>query len=176
LCQPPKWRIDTSGRGRPDGRQSPGRSRSIPILQGRLLDARRGQSRCTGREDQELGDEIEEIHEEEKEKKLQSIELQLCKAENLIKHDDEIRGRPKRTWFEKELRGKVSKAQLKGLELPEKKVKLTNKKKQLEVRGEVEEERVYKKTKADRTSKRNGKGKGGKKFAQKILRGKGKSK
>ena len=100
------------------------------------------------------------------------MELQLCKGENLIKHDDEIRGRPKRTWFEKELPGKVSKAHLNGLELPaKKKVKLTNKKKKkLEVRGEVEEERVYKKTKADRTSKWNGKGEGGKKFAQKILR------
>jgi len=129
-----------------------------------------------------LGDEIEEILEEEKEEKqLQSAELQLRKGENLIKHEDEIRSRPKRTWFEtqreKELRGKVSKAQLNGLELPEKKVKLSNKKrKKLEVRGEVEEGRVYKKTKTDRTSKRNGKGKGGKKLAQKILRGKGKSK
>ena len=129
-----------------------------------------------------LGDEIEEILEEEKEEKqLQSAELQLRKGENLIKHEDEIKSRPKRTWFEtqreKELRGKVSKAQLNGLELPEKKVKLSNKKrKKLEVRGEVEEGRVYKKTKADRTSKKNGRGKGGKKFAQKILRGKGKSK
>ena len=107
--------------------------------------------------------------------------MQLCKGENLIKHEDEIRSRPKRTLFETqretELREKVRKAQLNGLELPEKKVKLTNKKKtKFEVRGEVEEERVYKKPKADRTSKRNGKGKGGKKFAQKILRGKGKSK
>ncbi|KAG0642070.1 putative ATP-dependent RNA helicase [Tuber brumale] len=145
----------------------------------------------------ELDGEIEEILKEEKEEKqLQSAELQLRRGENLIKHEDEIKSRPKRTWFEtqreKELREKVSKAQLNGLELPEKKVKLSNKKrKKLEERGEVEEGRVYKKTKADRASKRNGrgkgggaakggavkvKGKGGKKFAQKVVRGKGKSK
>ena len=63
--------------------------------------------------------------------------MQLCKGENLIKHEDEIRSRPERTWLETlremELRGKVSKAQLNGLELPEKKVKLSNKKKKLEV-------------------------------------------
>ena len=135
-----------------------------------------------GEKIKKLDDEIEEILKEEKEEKqLQSAELQLRKGENLIKHEDEIKSRPRRTWFEtqreKELRGKVSKAQLNGLELPEKKVKLSNKKrKKLEGREEVEEGRVYKKTKADRTSKKNCKGKGGKKFTQKILRGKGKSK
>ncbi|KAG0129593.1 P-loop containing nucleoside triphosphate hydrolase protein [Tuber indicum] len=150
-----------------------------------------------GEKIKELDGEIEEILKEEKEEKqLQSAELQLRRGENLIKHEDEIKSRPKRTWFEtqreKELREKVSKAQLNGLELPEKKGKLSNKKrKKLEGRGEVEEGRVYKKTKTDRTFKRNGggkgggaakggalkvKGKGGKKFAQKMVRGKGKSK
>ncbi|PWW76543.1 DEAD-domain-containing protein, partial [Tuber magnatum] len=112
-----------------------------------------------GEDIKKLDDEIEEILKEEREEKqLQSAELQLRKGENLIKHEDEIKSRPKRTWFEtqreKELRGKASKAQLNGLELPEKKVKLSNKKrKKLEGRGEAEEGRVYKKTKADRTSK-----------------------
>ncbi|CUS15841.1 unnamed protein product [Tuber aestivum] len=144
-----------------------------------------------GGEIKKLDGEIEEILREEKEEKqLQSAELQLRKGENLIKHEDEIKSRPKRTWFEtqreKDLREKVSKAQLNGLEFPEKKVKLSNKKrKKLEGRGEAEEGRVYKKTKADRTSKGSGggkrgavkvKGKGGKKFGQKMLRGKGKSK
>lgn len=118
---------------------------------------------------------------------MQVAELQLRKGENLIKHEDEIKARPKRTWFEtqreKDERGRVSKAQLNGVALPEKKEKLSNKKrKRMEGREEMEEARVYKKTRADRASKLKGKGKGktlpkgkgGKKFEQKMSKAKGK--
>ena len=153
-------------------------------------------------------DEIEEVLREEKEEKeIQNAEVQIARGQNLIKHKDEIKSRPRRTWFEtqrdKEEREKASKAQLNGLELPKEKKgsggKLSNKKrKRMEGREEMEEGgggRVYKKTKADRVAKRGGggkgkgkkgkakgtaakslKGKGGKKFAQKMARGKGKTK
>lgn len=141
-----------------------------------------------GKEIDALQDEIEEILKEEKqEKQIQTAELQLRKGENLIKHEDEIKARPKRTWFEtqreKEERGKISKAALNGVSLPEKKEKLSNKKrKRMEGREEIEEMRAYKKTKGDRASKLKGKGKGktqvkgsaGKKFAQKMNKAKAK--
>jgi ATP-dependent RNA helicase DDX27 len=51
----------------------------------------------------EMEDEIEEImHEEKEEKQLAQVEMQVKKGENLIKHEDEIKSRPKRTWFETE--------------------------------------------------------------------------
>lgn len=46
---------------------------------------------------------IDEVLEEEKlAKELMSAEMQMSKAENLLKHDKEIFGKPKRTWFENE--------------------------------------------------------------------------
>ncbi|KAK3682750.1 ATP-dependent RNA helicase DRS1 [Podospora appendiculata] len=50
-----------------------------------------------------LEGEIEEIMQEEKEEKhLAQVEMQVKKGENMIKHEDEINSRPRRTWFETE--------------------------------------------------------------------------
>lgn len=58
----------------------------------------------------ELEDEIEMIQAEEKEEKqMQQVEMQVAKGENLIRHEDEIKGRPKRTWFETERDKQVAK-------------------------------------------------------------------
>ncbi|TPX13827.1 uncharacterized protein E0L32_005771 [Thyridium curvatum] len=67
----------------------------------------------------EMDDEIEEILVEEKqEKQMAQMEMQVKKGENLIKHEDEIKSRPKRTWFESEKDKKKAKeagrAQLNG--------------------------------------------------------------
>jgi ATP-dependent RNA helicase DDX27 len=49
----------------------------------------------------EMEDEIEEILKDEKEEKLLSqSEMQIRRGENIMVHEDEIKGRPKRTWFE----------------------------------------------------------------------------
>lgn len=49
----------------------------------------------------EMEGEIEAIMREEKEEKyLANVEMQIRKGENLVLHADEIKGRPKRTWFE----------------------------------------------------------------------------
>ncbi|KAG9257132.1 dependent RNA helicase drs-1 [Emericellopsis atlantica] len=49
----------------------------------------------------EMDNEIEEIMKEEKrEKQLAAAEMQVRKGENLIEHENEIKSRPKRTWFE----------------------------------------------------------------------------
>jgi ATP-dependent RNA helicase DDX27 len=51
----------------------------------------------------ELEGEVDEILAEEKElKQLQQADMEIQKGENLIKHADEIKSRPKRTWFETE--------------------------------------------------------------------------
>lgn len=51
----------------------------------------------------ELEDEIEEVLKEEKEERVLSItERDLKRGENLIYHEDEIKSRPRRTWFESE--------------------------------------------------------------------------
>jgi len=48
-----------------------------------------------------MEDEIEEILKDEKEEKLLSqSEMQIRRGENIMVHEDEIKGRPKRTWFE----------------------------------------------------------------------------
>lgn len=47
--------------------------------------------------------EVEDVLREEKEEKvLGQAEMQVRKGENLMLHDEEIRSRPKRTWFESE--------------------------------------------------------------------------
>ncbi|KAI1818790.1 DEAD-domain-containing protein [Poronia punctata] len=49
----------------------------------------------------DLEDEIDAVAEEEKEERqLQQAEMQIRKGENMVVHEDEIKGRPKRTWFE----------------------------------------------------------------------------
>ena len=100
-----------------------------------------------------LETEIEEVLKEEKqEKEIQTMEMQVRRSENMVRHEDEIKARPKRTWFEsqreKELSKKVSRAELNGISLPEVKPgKLSGKKRKVE---ESKGERGYKKTKTDR--------------------------
>ncbi|PPJ51681.1 hypothetical protein CBER1_08760 [Cercospora berteroae] len=50
-----------------------------------------------------LADEIEDVLREEKEEKaLNVVDKQLSKADNMVKYEDEIKSRPKKTWFESE--------------------------------------------------------------------------
>ena len=104
-----------------------------------------------------LEDEIEEVLKEEKvEKVIQTMEMQVRRTENMVKYEEEIKGRPKRTWFESQREKaeakKVSKAELNGVSLPEKKTPMSGKKRKREEMKE-EKEKVYKKTKSDRTVK-----------------------
>lgn len=105
------------------------------------------------------------LAEEQDEKEMASMEMQVRRTENLVKYEDEIKGRPKRTWFESQREKveakKVSKNELNGLILPEKKVAMSGKKRKVE---ESREEKGYKKTKIDRMEKG---GRGGVKAANK---------
>ncbi|KAE8833229.1 hypothetical protein HRS9139_05048 [Pyrenophora teres f. teres] len=109
----------------------------------------------------DLEDEIEEVLKEEKEERLLSVtERDLKRGENLITHEDEIKSRPRRTWFESEkdkmaerekgaaaLNGAVG-GSVKG---KEKKKKLSGKdRKKLEAKDVRTEGKVWKKGKADR--------------------------
>ncbi|KAK6353042.1 putative ATP-dependent RNA helicase ddx27 [Orbilia brochopaga] len=103
--------------------------------------------------------DVEAILEDEKaEKQLLHAEMQVRKGENLIKYEEEINSRPRRTWFESEKDKKkakeAGKAELNGI-VPEKKkkLKLSGKmKRKLASRDEMKEEggRVFKKTRAIR--------------------------
>ncbi|KAH6681991.1 P-loop containing nucleoside triphosphate hydrolase protein [Halenospora varia] len=126
---------------------------------------------------EDMQDEIEEILVEEKEdKQLAQVEMQVKKGENMIVHEDEIKGRPKRTWFEsehdKKEAKKIGRAELNGVEsVLKKKVqgKLSNKdKKKLDDRDMRSEGKVWKKGRAERDGKgalekAKGQGKGKKK-------------
>jgi ATP-dependent RNA helicase DDX27 len=130
----------------------------------------------------DMKDEIEEILEEEKEdKQLAQAEMQVRRGENIIAHEDEIMGRPKRTWFETEQAKREAKrtgrAQLNGMEsvLKKKPGKLSNKdKKKLDDRDTRTEGKVWKKGRAEREGKGalpvkgQKKGKGGGKPASKM--------
>ena len=79
---------------------------------------------------------IDEVLQEEKEaKELLRAEMELTKASNLIKHEQEIHSRPKRTWFKGEVMEHLTKH---GKKVNAKKRKAN------------EEGRSYKKTKTDR--------------------------
>lgn len=111
----------------------------------------------------EVEEEVEMIQAEEKEEKqLQQVEMQMQKGENLIRHEDEIKGRPKRTWFETE-RDKLAAKEAGFVELNgdrerlKKKHdngKLSNKdKKKLDAKAERKEGKVWKKGAAERAGK-----------------------
>ena len=107
----------------------------------------------------ELEGEIEEVLQEEKEERAMSItERDLKRGENLIVHEDEIKSRPKRTWFESE-KDKLSAkekgaALLNGPQKGEKKKKLSGKdRKKLDLQDTRSEGRVWKKGKEDRGKK-----------------------
>ncbi|KAM3070725.1 nucleolar DEAD-box protein required for synthesis of 60S ribosomal subunit [Clarireedia jacksonii] len=107
----------------------------------------------------EMAEEIEEILKEEKEDKvLAQAEMQVRKGENIITHEDEIKGRPKRTWFESEKQKleakKLGMEELNGVRSAKKKLKLSNKdKKKLDDKGERIEGKVWKKGRAERDGK-----------------------
>lgn len=110
----------------------------------------------------ELEDEVEMIVAEEKEEKqMQQVEMQVQKGENLIKHEDEIKGRPKRTWFEsqrdKEVAKEAGATQLNKMKEKLKRMdhgKLSNKSaKKLDNKSERMEGRTWKKGSAERAGK-----------------------
>lgn len=111
----------------------------------------------------ELEDEIEMIMQEEKEEKqMQHVEMQVQKGENLIQHEDEIKGRPKRTWFEsqhdKEKSREAGKVELNGVRESLKKKhsngKLSGKDmKLLDSKAARQEGKVWKKGAAERAGK-----------------------
>jgi ATP-dependent RNA helicase DDX27 len=110
----------------------------------------------------EMEDEIEEVLREEKEEKqLAQVEMQVKKGENMIMHEEEIKSRPKRTWFETEKDKKQAKeagrAELNGVREAMKKKgdgKLSNKdKKRLDSKAERSEGKSWKKGRAERDGK-----------------------
>ena len=138
-----------------------------------------------------MEDEIEDILKDEKEEKqLAQAEMQVRRGENIMVHEDEIKGRPRRTWFEseqdKKAAKKVGKAELNGVESAIKKKggKLSNKdKKKLDDRDARMGGKVWKKGRAERdgkgaleNAKKEGKGKkkikGGKPVSKFVKGGK----
>ncbi|KAI0544313.1 P-loop containing nucleoside triphosphate hydrolase protein [Xylaria curta] len=115
----------------------------------------------------ELEDEIDAIkHEEKEERQLAQVEMQIRKGENMVRHEDEIKARPKRTWFETQADKKKAKqagsAELNGLRDALKKKgggKLSGKdKKKLDARAARKEDlegggRMWKKGAAERAGK-----------------------
>ncbi|KAB5516951.1 hypothetical protein GE09DRAFT_1179365 [Coniochaeta sp. 2T2.1] len=102
----------------------------------------------------EMEDEIEEIMAEEKqEKEIAHVEMQVKKGENMIRHEEEIKARPKRTWFETEKDKKeaklAGKTELNGVREQLKKKghgQLSNKdKKKLDAKAAMSEGRAWKK-------------------------------
>jgi ATP-dependent RNA helicase DDX27 len=130
----------------------------------------------------DMKDEVEEVLKEEQEdKQLAQAEMQVRRGENIIAHESEIMGRPKRTWFENEQAKrdakKTGRAELNGVEsvLKKKPGKLSNKdKKKLDDRDTRTEGKVWKKGRAEREGKGalldkgKKKGKGGSKPASKA--------
>ncbi|KKF93871.1 ATP-dependent RNA helicase DRS1 [Ceratocystis fimbriata CBS 114723] len=111
----------------------------------------------------EWAGEIEDIMKEEQmEKEIANVEMQVRKGENILKHEDEIKARPKRTWFESERDKKnakeVSRLELNGVREALKKKhganRLSNKdKKKLDSKADRSEGRSWKKGKAERDGK-----------------------
>ncbi|KAL9630793.1 MAG: hypothetical protein Q9204_004542 [Flavoplaca sp. TL-2023a] len=120
----------------------------------------------------DLADEIDAILHEEKElKQMGEAERDMRKAENVMEHEDEIKTRPKRTWFESEKEKKEARAkgavELNGVQSGKPKKqgngKLSGKeKKSLDAGRERREGRVWKKGRGDGLLvKGKGKEKGG---------------
>ncbi|KAK4155177.1 hypothetical protein C8A00DRAFT_42145 [Chaetomidium leptoderma] len=110
----------------------------------------------------EMDDEIDEILREEKEEKqLAQFEMQVKKGENMIKHEEEINSRPRRTWFETQQDKKAAKelgrSELNGVRDAMKKKgagRLSNKdKKKLDSKAERSDSRSWKKGREERDGK-----------------------
>ncbi|KAI9810875.1 MAG: nucleolar DEAD-box protein required for synthesis of 60S ribosomal subunit [Thelocarpon impressellum] len=124
-----------------------------------------------------MEDDIEAIlKEEHEEKQLAQAEMQVKRGSNLLTHEDEIKARPRRTWFEsekeKQLAKVAGKQELNGVaegKRDRKKGKLSGKeKKKLEARDGRAEGRVWKKGSSERGGTRDGREKG----KQKVKGGK----
>jgi ATP-dependent RNA helicase DDX27 len=107
----------------------------------------------------DLEDEIEEVLKEEKEERTLSItERDLKRGINMIEHEDEIKSRPRRVWFETEKekaaereKGAASLNASAGGSVKSKKKKLSGKvKKQMDAFDERKEGKIWKKSKEDR--------------------------
>jgi ATP-dependent RNA helicase DDX27 len=106
-----------------------------------------------------LEDEIEEVLKEEKEERTLSItERDLKRGMNLIEHEDEIKSRPRRVWFETE-KEKISEREKgaaalnapAGGSVKQKKKKLSGKdKKKLEAKDVRTDGKVWKKGRDER--------------------------
>ncbi|KAF7195702.1 ATP-dependent RNA helicase DRS1 [Pseudocercospora fuligena] len=91
-----------------------------------------------------MAEDIEDVLREEKEERaMQAVDRDLTKADNIVKYEDEIKARPKKTWFESERDKQAAKdkgrAVLNGPEATttKKKGKLSNKdKKKLQNRDD----------------------------------------
>ncbi|KAL8356645.1 hypothetical protein RB601_001783 [Gaeumannomyces tritici] len=111
----------------------------------------------------ELEGEVEAVMQEEKEEKvLWQADMQVRKGENMMRHEDEIKARPRRTWFETEKDKKAAReagrAELNGVREALKKKhgggSLSNKdKKKLDAKAEASGARVWKKGAAERAGK-----------------------
>jgi len=107
-----------------------------------------------------LADEVEAVMTEEKEEKaMQATERDLSRSENIVKYQDEIAARPKKTWFQSGQEKEGAKARgsialngpdaVKGKN-PIKKGKLSNKdKKKMQDRDDRREGNEWKKSKVD---------------------------
>ncbi|RAL59475.1 hypothetical protein DID88_006590 [Monilinia fructigena] len=96
--------------------------------------------------------------EEKEDKILAQAEMEVRKGQNFMDHEAEIKGRPKRTWFETEKEKlaakKLGMEELNGVVGGKKKGKLSNKdKKKLDDKGERLEGRVWKKGRQERDGK-----------------------
>jgi len=107
---------------------------------------------------------IEEVLvEEQQAKEILHAEMEIAKASNLMKHEKEIKSRPRRTWFESETEKKANQTEVMKQLTKHGKPVNSKKRKVLEVKKEAPG-RSYKKTKVDRQTdqKRNPKEKIGK--------------
>ncbi|KAF7542527.1 hypothetical protein G7Z17_g11494 [Cylindrodendrum hubeiense] len=135
----------------------------------------------------DMDDEIEAIlKEEQEEKHIAHVEMQVKKGENLMEHESEIKGRPRRTWFESEHDKKKSKQagndELNGMReaMKKKSGRLSNKdKKRLDnkaLRSEGGEWRKGKTSEADMKARSKDKAKAKAKGGEKKVPNKGKPK
>lgn len=106
-----------------------------------------------------LEDEIDSVLAEEKEERALSVtERDLKRGVNLIEHEDEIKSRPKRTWFESEKnkvaereRGAAALNGPAGGSVKQKKKKFSNKdKKKMDATDMRKEGKVWKKGREER--------------------------
>lgn len=98
---------------------------------------------------QEKNDTVQEVLEEEKlAKEVLAAEMELAKADNLIKYGKDIQSRPRRTWFESESEKKKRQSLVMQQLTKDKHKPNSKKRKMLEARSDGG--RMYKKTKVDR--------------------------